>query len=111
MSEGDRRQTLRREEDEVLTFRMGQVEEQMKIFAPLATQVAIHEHQLDEGNRRMRDLEDGLKGAHEAVDSLVTCVNEVKVKVEGMSVRLSLIVALGSLLGGGVVTLAVALLT
>lgn len=105
----------RRETDEVLAWRVGAVEEQIKIFAPTAGDVGLHGHQIDEHEKRMDELEAGLratnKEARESSVELLAIVNDVKLKVEGMSVRLALIVGFGSLLGGGLVTLAVALLT
>lgn len=110
--ERPRRETPgRRESDEILAYRVESVEKQVAIFAPTAAQVGLHEYQLHEGEKRMDTLEQGLGDAHKAAGDLLACINDVKVKVEGMSVRLTLIVGLGSLLGGGLVTLAVALIT
>jgi len=105
----------RRENDEVLAYRVDAIEKQVAVFAPSATQLGLHEYQLHENGKRMDDLETGLratrKEARDAAADLLSLVNDMKVKLEGMSVRLALIVGVGSVLGGGIVTLVVALLT
>lgn len=105
----------RRATDEVLEWRVGALEESIRVFAPTAGEVGLHAHQIDEHEKRMDDFEEGLrvtrKEARDSAAELLVCINDVKLKVEGMSVRLALIVGLGSLLGGGAVTLAVALIT
>lgn len=115
-SDRDRRETSgRRESDEILQFRIDSIEKSTAVFAPTAAQVGLHEYQLHESEKRMDSLEEGLrvtrKEARDAASDLLACVNDVKLKVEGMSVRLTLIVGLGSLAGGGLVTLGVSLLT
>lgn len=103
--ERPRRETPgRRETDEVLAWRVEQIEKQIGIFAPTAAIAALHTHQLDETKEDMTAL-------REAVDGLAVDVNEVRVHLKGMSVQLALIAAFGSILGGGAVTLAVALIT
>jgi hypothetical protein len=115
-SERPRRETAgRRVTDEVLAWRVDQVEKQIEIFAPTASIVATHTYQIDEEQKRQdaleKDLRDVRREARQSAAELLSCINDVKLKVEGMSVRLTLIVGLGSLLGGGLVTLAVALIT
>ena len=111
MSDGDRRQDLRREEDQVIAHRVLTLEEQIRTFAPVATTVAIQSHQIDEGDRRMSSLEAGLKDAQRAADDLLECLNAVKLRVEGMSVRLALIVGLGGIFAGAAASVVVALVT
>jgi hypothetical protein len=107
----DRRQASRREEDEVLGVTVKYLEKQVEALAPLATMVAVHTHQLDEGSERMRSLEEGLANAHKAAADLLACINNVMLKVEGIQTKLAVVVGLGSLVGGGIVTAAISLLT
>lgn len=115
MNPGDRRQELRREEDEVVTYRVTQLEEQIRVFAPVATQVAIHEHQIDEAAEERRSLRAEFVVDREATKTamaeLLNCVNNIKVKVEGMQVKLAFIVGIGAMLGGAAASALIALVT
>lgn len=107
----ERRTELRREEDEVLAVQVGYLEKQIETLAPLVTQVAVHEHQLDEGSTRMRALETGLQEAKHGLDELLACINAVKVEIKGITVRLGFIVGIAALVGGGIVTAIINLTT
>lgn len=101
---GDRRHELRREEDELLSYRVQDLEKRVEVFAPIATTVAVQGHQLDEHQRR-------ISAAEQAGEELLACVNSVKLKLEGIQVRLGLLVGGAALLGGALTSLVVGLVT
>ena len=82
----------------------------MKTFAPVSTTVAVHAHQMDEGKSRMDSIEGRLHEVDDALADLLACVNNVKVKMEGMSVRLGLIGGVGAIVGGALAAAAAAAL-
>lgn len=84
----------------MFAFRLDALEDQMKTFAPIATTVAVQSHQLDEGEKRMRKLEDGLDEAHRAASDLLDCINKVKVDVKGITVRLAVYTAISGFAAG-----------
>ena len=124
--EGDRRQELRREEDvilaQVLEARLKVVEDQIRTFAPTATQVAVHTTRIEDTDRRMLALESSLAavdGTLDVMNSRLTQtgdifnerINAILIRMEGMATKLALVIGIASLAGGGLVTLLVTLLT
>ena len=87
-----------------MAHRVGAIEEQMKTFAPVSTTVAVHTHQMDEGRARMDSIEGRLHELDASLGDLLTCVNQIKVKMEGMSARLALIGGIGAIIGGALAT-------
>ena len=107
MTEHDRRQDIRRDEDKLIEFRVDRLEETvhdhgetMKALGSAIGHLALLDHRSDDNTRRIGALE----SSQTRIDAALT---DIKISLETVRARVMVFSAAGSLIGAGVVALIV----
>lgn len=86
----------RRTADKLTEYRLKQMEEQVRVFAPTALDVGVHGHQLEDHEKRLDRID-------ELFDDVFHSLNSVRDSLAGLQGKIVGALAAGSLLGGGLV--------